>query len=225
MVWHDLFAMDQPAADTEVRGLKHFKRLMPLLRGLHEVGCKRDTAGNRELFMDDYCAVVLLYLFNPLLNSISKLQRALGLNHVANVLGVKRFSAGSFSESPRVFDPQQLKSIIDEFAAELVPLSREARLSDLKHVLTLVDGTVLRGLCKLAEAAAFQTRYNTAKDGTAMYGWRLHTQLDLQTFGPHKIERTGACNAGSNRETNVLRRSLEAGRCYVADGGYAERTL
>jgi hypothetical protein len=45
------------------------------------------------------------------------------------------------------------------------------------------------------------------------------------TFCPHKIERTGAHNAGEHRESNVLRRSLEAGRCYVADGGYADCTL
>jgi hypothetical protein len=217
--------MVQVSDDLSVIGLKHFKRLMPLLRRLREVGCQRDTAGNRQLFMDDYCAVVFLYLFNPLLHSISKLQNALQLNHVAKALGVKRFSAGSFSESPRVFDPSQLKAIMDELAGELVPLSRDPRLSELKHVLTLVDGTVLRGLCRLADAAAFQTRYNTAKDGSAMHGWRLHTQLDLQTFCPHQMERTGARNSGESRETNVLRRSLEAGRCYVGDGGYADGTL
>jgi hypothetical protein len=217
--------MRQEVLDPDVVGLKHFKRLMPLLHRLDEVGCARDSAGNRRLLMSDYCAVVLLYLFNPALNSLRKLQKVPGLPHVGKVLGVKRFSLGSFSESPRVFEPEQLKTLIEELAGELVPLNRDPRLSELKHVLTLVDGTILRGLCRLANAAVGQTRYNTAKDGHAMHGWRLHTQLDLETFCPHKINRTGAHNAGENRENNVLRRSLEAGRCYVGDGGYSDYTL
>jgi hypothetical protein len=217
--------MDRPPDSMEVQGLKHFKRILSLLWRLHDAGCERDSAGNRRLFMDDYCAVVLLYLFNPLLHSIRKLQKALQLNHVAKALGIRRFSLGSFSESARVFDLSRLTAIINELAGELVPLSRDPRLSELKRVLTLVDATVLRGICRLAQATALQTRYNTAKDGTAMHGWRAHTQLDVETFCPHRVERTGARNAGVNREHNVLRRSLEPGRCYVADGGYADRTL
>src|SRR5579862_2432900 len=103
--------MKQAVADMEVRGLKHFKRLLPLLRGLEKVGCERDTAGNRQLFMSDYCASVMLYLFNPMINSVRMLQQARALPQVARVLGVKRFSLGSFSESVRVFDPLQLQRI------------------------------------------------------------------------------------------------------------------
>jgi hypothetical protein len=39
------------------------------------------------------------------------------------------------------------------------------------------------------------------------------------------MDRTGARNGGEGRENNVLRRNLEADRCYVADGGYADRSL
>jgi len=41
----------------------------PLLERLHEVGCERDTAGNRELHFDQYCMPILLYLFNPIVTS------------------------------------------------------------------------------------------------------------------------------------------------------------
>jgi len=217
--------MERQLTDSDVVGLKHFKRLMPLLHRLESVGCQRDTAGNRRLFMSDYCAVVMLYLFNPMINSIRMLQQSLKLPRVAKALGVKRFSLGSFSESPRVFEAAQLQRIVEELAGELVPLSRDPRLSELKHALSLVDSTVLQGLCRLANAACPETRYNTARDGQAVHGWRLHTQLDLQTFCPRQVQRTGARNAGDHRENNVLRRHLEAGRCYVGDGGYADRTL
>jgi hypothetical protein len=54
---------------------------------------------------------------------------------------------------------------------------------------------------------------------------RLHTQFDLDTFCPHRVDRTGARNGGDTRENRVLRRALEPGRCYVGDGGYADPAL
>jgi IS4 transposase len=216
---------DAAATPEQVVGLKHFKRLMPLLHRLDEVGCQRDKAGNRQLLMSDYCAVVMLYLFNPLVDSLRMLQTTVGLPQVAKVLGVKRFSLGSFSESVRVFEPEKLKVIVEELAGELRPLSKDPRLSELKDALTLVDGTVLSGLSRLSSAACEQTRYNTAKDGRAVHGWRLHTQLDLELFCPRRLQVTGAANAGPARESQVLRQSLEPGRCYVGDGGYAQRQL
>jgi hypothetical protein len=216
---------EQGSVQAQVIGLTHFKRLLPLLHRLDDVGRERDGAGNRTLLMGDYCAVVMLYLFNPMIDSLRSLQRTLGLNPVAKALGVKRFSLGSFSESVRVFDPQRLKPIIEELAGELAPLSRDPRLAELKHALTLVDGSVLQGLCRLTGAACAQTRYCTAKDGRSMHGWRLHMQLDLETFCPHKTELTGANKLGEGGEAHVLRQSLEPGRCYVGDGGYADRGL
>jgi hypothetical protein len=211
--------------DKDIICLGHLKRVFPLLQRLHPVGCERDKAGNRELHFDDYCKLVLLYIWNPLIASVHDLRQVAELPRVAKALGVKRFSAGSFSESVRVFDPEQLKPIIEELAGELVPDVRDPRLSDLKHALTLVDGTVLRGLTHLVKSATADTRYNTSRDGKAVHGWRLHTQFDLQRFIPHRMDRTGARNAGDNRESNVLRRTLEGSRCYVNDGGYADRSL
>jgi hypothetical protein len=216
----------KPLAEKEILCLGHLKRVFPLLERLHHVGCDRDKAGNRELFFDDYLKLVLLYIWNPLIASVHDLQQAVGLANVAKALGVRRFSAGSFSESVRVFDPEQLQSIIQELGGELAGQAADPRLKDLKHVLTLVDGTVLAALPRLVKAAVgLDARYNTSRDGKGMYGWRLHMQLDLQTFSPHRMDRTGARNAGENRESNVLRRGIEPGRCYVADGGYADRSL
>jgi hypothetical protein len=218
--------VQQELNDKDVQGLKHFKRLLPLLRRLRDSGCERDRAGNRRLYMDEYCELVILALLNPMINSLRTLQKTIGLDHVANTLGIRRFSLGSFSESPRVFEPQRLTAVIDELAKELRPLSKDPRLSELKDVLTLVDSTILAALTRLARAAVgAEARYNTSRDGLARYAWRLHTQFDLDTFAPHRIDRTGARNAGANREHNVLRARLEAERCYIGDGGYADRSL
>jgi len=215
---------------SDVHCFGHLQRVFPLIERLHDVGCERDRAGNRELHFDDYFKLVLLYVWNPLINSIADLQQAVALPAVAKALGVKRFSAGSFSESVRVFDPEHLKPIVEELAQELQssgqPQSIDPRLKDLKLALTLVDGTVLRGLTRMVRfAAGIDGRFNTSRDGKPVYGWRLHTQLDLATFSPLRLDRTGARNGGEQREHKILRQNLQAGRCYVGDGGYADALL
>ena len=212
--------------DKDIVCLGHLRRVFPLLDRLNDVGCERDRAGNRELFFGDYCKLVLLYIWNPLIDSLRMLQEAGELTSVAKALGVRRFSLGSFSETPRIFEPERLEPIIEELAGQLQPPNKDPRLCELKHALTLVDSTVLSALTRLARSAVgVDARCNTSRDGGAVYGWRLHTQLDLDTFSPRHLERRGARNAGANRENNVLRQSLESGRCYVGDGGYADRTL
>ena len=37
---------------NDVKGLKYFRSLQPLLQRLHGVGAERDAAGNRDLHMD-----------------------------------------------------------------------------------------------------------------------------------------------------------------------------
>ena len=56
-------------AEKAVQGLKYFKLLRPLLERLHSAGTQRDRAGNRQLFFDQYGALILLYFFNPILTS------------------------------------------------------------------------------------------------------------------------------------------------------------
>lgn len=215
--------MERPLKDTDVQGLKYFARLLPLLEQLHDVGCERDTAGNRKLFFDDYAKLVLLYLWNPLIGSMRMLQEAAQLPKVIEALGIRRFSLGSFSEAPAVFEPERLKEVIEELAGELRPLSQNPKLSEVKAAVTLADSTVLGGLAGLAGAAVNQTRYSTTRDGRELHGWRLHLQLELKTFSPCRAVVTGAANSGPIREHNLLKAHLEAGRCYVGDCAYGDR--
>ena len=149
----DESAARKPLTDKDILCLGHLQRTFVLLDALHDVGCGRDKAHNRELFFDDYCKLVLVHVWNPLIESIHDLQQVVGLPKVAKALGVKRFSAGSFSESVAVFEPKLLKPIVTELAGQLTPAAGDPRLSSLEHVLTLVDGTVLTALPRLAKSA------------------------------------------------------------------------
>jgi hypothetical protein len=78
--------------DSDIVGLKYFDRLMPLLQRLHDVGAQRDRAGNRQLFFDHYCAYILLFLFNPLVDSLRGIQQASEL---------KKYRRSSAAPAPR----------------------------------------------------------------------------------------------------------------------------
>jgi hypothetical protein len=216
---------EKELTDQDIKCLGYLKRVFPLLDRLRNVGCERDKAGNRELYFDGYCKLVLLYTWNPLIGSVRTLQQAVGLKSVAKALGIKRFSLGSFSESPAVFEPELLKEVIAELAKDVRALPQDPRLSDLKDALILVDGTVLAALPRLARAAAEGSHYCTARNGRPLYGWRLHMQLDLKTFTPSRIDRTGARSSGPGKEGGVLAATLEPDRCYVMDGAYGDSKL
>ncbi len=182
--------------EKDILCLGHLRRVFALLATLRDVGCERDRAGNRQLHFDDYCKLVLLYTWNPLIQSLRDLQEVAELPKVAKALGIKRFSVGSFSESVRVFEPGRLMPLIEELAGEL-PQAPDSRLADFGQAITLVDGTVLTALGRLAKSACgIDARYNTSRDGKAVYGWRLHVQFDLETFKVHRLDRTGAQRGG-----------------------------
>src|SRR3954466_10642352 len=109
----------EPLKPRDIQGLKYVERLLPLLDRLHDVGCRRDKAGNRKLHYDQYCLLVLLFLFNPVLRSLRALQQASELEKVRRKLGVGRTSLGSFSEATDVFDPERLTGIIGQLLSQL----------------------------------------------------------------------------------------------------------
>jgi len=206
--------------EQDVTGLKYFDKLLPLLARLHEVGCGRDKAGNRKLHFDQYCLLVLLFLFNPVVRSLRAIEQASELRKVQRKLGCQRASLGSLSEATDVFQPERLQEIIAELGVQLQPLARDPRLDDVPHALTLVDGTLLKGLPVLVQAALADPR--AAKHQAK---FRLHTQFDLEHGVPIRIDVTEGISRGEADERAVLAKALESGRCYVKDRGYAKFKL
>lgn len=194
--------------EEDLRGFKHFKLLLPLLSELHGVGCERDRAGNRKLHYDQYIALMLLYFFNPIVTSLRGIQQASELQKVQRLLGCPRSSLGSLSEAARVFDPDLLLGVIDELAEQLSPIHPNASFADVKGVITLVDGSVLRALPSITEAMWRQQ--------SDLKAFKLHTHFELLKGVPTRIDVTAA-NAS---EQAVLRAAVKPDRLYVVDRGY-----
>ena len=205
----------------EITGLKYFDQLAPLMERLQDVGTSRDKAGNRDLFMDQYCMLVLLFLFNPVVDSLRGIQRASELGKVQKKLGCPRVSLGSLSEATDVFDPARLREIVSELESRVTTLGNDAQLKEVKHLLTAVDGTVMKTLSRLAEAAHLKS----PSTGERTYAWRLHMQYEVDRHVPALLEVTGAANQGDQDERCVLERNLSPGRCYILDRGYMKFQL
>jgi hypothetical protein len=205
--------------EQDVSGLKYFDKLAPLLARLHEDGCQRDTAGNRTLHYDQYCMLVLLHLFNPVITSLRGLQQASELDKVRKRLGSPRVSLGSFSEAASVFDPDRLKEIVAELGAQLQPLGRDPRLRDVPGTITAVDGSLISALPKMMEAS-----YRKAQMGSGLIKWRLHTHFEVDRYVPTRIDVTPD-GGGQHDERSVLERTIQSDHTYVMDRGYAKFTL
>jgi len=205
--------------ERQITGLKYFDKLAPLLQRLHDVGCARDRAGNRELHYDQHCMLILLYLFNPVVTSLRGLQQASELTKVQKKLGCPRASLGSLSEAASVFDPERLKEIVAELGTELQPLGRNPRLRNVPGALTAVDGTLLSVLPKLMQASFLKR-----STGSGMIKWRLHTHFEVDRYVPTRIDVTPN-GGGAYDERAVLGRTIDADRTYVMDRGYAKFLL
>ena len=134
--------------ESDVTGLKYFDKLAPLLKRLHDDGCGRDRANNRTLHYDQYCMLILLYLFNPIVTSLRGIQQASELKKVQRKLGCARAALGSLSEATSVFEAERLKEIIAELGEQLHPLAQDSRLTDIDQTITLVDGSLIAALPK-----------------------------------------------------------------------------
>jgi hypothetical protein len=205
--------------DRDITGLKFFDQLAPLLERLHDDSCQRDRAGNRTLHYDQYCMLLLLYLFNPIVTSLRGIQQASELKNVQKKLGSARASLGSLSEATSVFDAQRLQEIIEELGEQLQPLAVDKRLSDIDQTITLVDGSLIAALPKIMEAS-----WRKANTGSGMVKWRLHTHFEILRGIPTRIDVTPN-GGGPHDERAMLEATIEPDHLYVGDRGYAKFEL
>jgi len=195
----------------DLKGFKFFKKIRPLLGPLHEAACQRDRAHNRQLHMDQYMVLLLLYMFNPICVSLRALQQASTLRKVQRVLGVPRSSLGSLSEAARVFDSELIKPVIQQLLGQCGPIRHDPRLEDIDAILTAMDGTLIPAISKMQWAL-------WRKDRNAV---KAHVQFELLKGVPVAATLT----EGNGDECDVLAGGLLPNRLYVLDRGYARYGL
>lgn len=199
-----------PIQAQDVQGLKYLRSFERLLKPLADL----PVHGNRQFCMHQWVSLVLLHFFNPILDSLRALQEATDFQNIQKVVGVKRTSLGSMSESAsKVFDPAYLEPIIHDVGQSIGKLPRDPRLENLPGVPTAVDGSFLRCLPKMVWAVF---RKKSDKRGV-----RLHLHYDIERGIPTATEITRALGS----EKKSLRKLLKPGKLYLTDRGYIDYGL
>ena len=203
----------------DLKGLRDLRAMSELLKSCHDAGTRRDKAGNRNLHMDEYCLLVLMWLYNPVIDSLRGLQQASELNKVQKRLGVGRASLGSLSESVTIFEPERLEALAEELSAKL-PVRTPEQFAMVNKKITAVDGSVFRLLTQIASLA-----WLPKGGGKSSCGFRLHAQFEVFRGVPHRIDVTSANPRGEADERKVMERTVDAGHCYLMDRGYEKYVL
>lgn len=204
---------------SDLKDLKKLGHIARLLEPLHRIGADRDKANNRSLHMDEYCLLVLMWMFNPVIDSLRGMQQASQLDVVRRRLGVGRASLGSLSESVTVFDPEPLAAIAAELGDKLPDRTPE-KFNRVGKRITAVDGSVFKVLAQVGQLAWVPTGGRTSA-----CGYRLHAQFEVFKGTPSRIDVTGSKPKGDADERVVLEKSVEPDRCYLIDRGYQKYTL
>ncbi|MEP0431503.1 IS4 family transposase [Rhodopirellula bahusiensis] len=204
---------------SDLKDLKKLGHIASLLEPLHAIGAARDKAGNRSLHMDQYCLLVLMWIFNPVIDSMRGMQQASELDVVRKRLGVGRASLGSLSESVTVFDPEPLAAIAAELGDKLPDRTPE-KFHHVNKKITAVDGSVFKVLAQVGQLAWVPTG-----GGKSSCGYRLHAQFEVFKGIPNRIDLTGSKPKGDADERVVLEKTVEPDRCYLVDRGYQKYTL
>jgi hypothetical protein len=197
-----------PLKPYQIEGAKYLHNILDLLPSLRD---HRDCP-NRTLHFDEYVAYTLLYFFTPVVTSMRGLQQVSTFERIHRKLGLPRFSLGAFSEAGRVFDPELLAPLIGELVEKVAHVHTDRRLDALSLVPTLVDGTLLHALPKMAWALWVDEEHRAAK---------LHLEYALLKAAPARATLT----EGNASERTVLKDTLAPGKLYVLDGGYADYGL
>jgi hypothetical protein len=197
-------------ARPEERELEGFKFLEPISELLATLRQEADQNPNRQLHFDHYVALLIFYFFNPTLTSLRGLQASTEFAKVQRKLKLAGgASLGSLSAAQHVFDHEALKPLLEDLLERLPADKGSARLHELKEIVTVADGTLLRALPRVVWALWLNEKKRAAK---------AHVQFEVLKGAPSAVDVT----AGNADEKAVFAKRLESGRLYVLDCGYAK---
>jgi hypothetical protein len=184
------------------------QRLKPLLEQATPSPAQADP--RRTVLAEDYFCLLLFGPFNPALKSMRALCHASDRFARMREVCSQPIAPASFSEAQHVFDPEILAQMLRQLAREAKGRAEfgDARVRQAVQALTLVDGTVLRALNRMAWAPA-------SGSGCAI---KLH--LHFSVFD--QLPEDWTITPGKGCERKTWKRKVQPGTCYVADRLYSQ---
>lgn len=196
--------------ERDLGGFKFLDAIDDLLAALREESLDDP---NRKLHFDHYVTLMLFFFFNAVLTSLRGLQASTQFAKVQKKLKLPGgASLGSLSAAQHTFDHEALKPALEAILERLPADKGSTRLRDLKKVVTIADGTLLRALPRVVWALWLNDKKRAAK---------VHLQFEVLKGAPSALDVTAA----NVDEKAVFGKRLESGRFYVLDSGYAKFAL
>src|ERR1700691_3458389 len=184
------------------------QRLQPVLKSAPPSASATDP--RREVLAEDYFCLLLFGLFNPALKSMNALCHASGRFARMRAVCSRPMARSSFSEAQHVFDPEILAGVLRQLAGEAKGRAEfgDERVRQAIKALTLVDGTVLRALNRMAWAPA------------GGHGCAVKLHLHFAVFD--QLPEDWTITPGNVCERKTWKGKAQPGRFYVADRLYSD---
>ena len=171
-----------PVTAPDLRGVKSFRVLGPLVTHLQAVGTERERAGHRQL-CDDQDATLLLDFFSPLVTSLRGLQQATTLAPGQDRFGVRPTALGALSEAAQVCAAAVRQGVMAAWGRRLGPPAVATARAAL-HALSAVEGRRWPALPKRAWAVWPDAQHRAAKRPVACEVLRQLPVGGTVTAGP-----------------------------------------
>ena len=191
--------------------VEHFQSvLLPRLAASDPVPSELDP--RRRLAAADYFSLHLFRLLNPLVNSMRGLCAATKFRKMRQVCE-HPVSTAAFSEAQHLFNPELLGQIVRELATQARGTVEfgDAQVRAAVATLTLVDGTVLRAVNRMAWAPASGS------------GCAIRLNLHFSAFD--QIPLDWSITPGKTSELKEWRKMIQPGSFHVGDRLYSENHL
>jgi hypothetical protein len=182
------------------------RRLKPRLNARPKTATELDP--RRGLFPDQYLAMVLFALLNPVIKTTRALCAASQFQRMQAEVCGQTVSLGSFSEMQHLCDPELLAGLLRSLGQEAQPLFGDERVRAQVQDLIANDGTLLPALPRMAWALWQDADHRAGK---------LH--LEFSVFRQVPVEWT--VTAGKADERAAWKAKLRPGAFYVNDRNYS----
>ena len=191
--------------------LDHFRRvILPLVQSAPKGPAELDP--RRQLVAEEYFSLFLFRMFNPVITSMRGLCAATQFQKMRSVCRTP-VAPSSFSEAQHLFDPEILAQAIRQLAAQAQGMVTfgDRRVREAVKALTIVDGTVLRAVHRMAWAPA-------AGFGSAL---RLHLHFSVYD----QVPTNWSITPGNVSEAKEWKKKTKTEDFYVVDRLYGQDLL
>ena len=205
--------MKPPIDERRLQGWKFLARFLEVLAKVRE-GLplnQRERHGLRRLHAQDYLALFLFALFNPVVDSMRGLCKASKFQRVQAEVGHGPIALSRFSEAQHVFDPELLRRSLSDLLAQSAGALGATCGGFPKEALRIIDSTLWKVVPRMKWA-------DWRHQNIEQRGLRLNLKLRLCDEAPAEALIT----TGKTCERAALAKMFRPGEIYIGDRYYGE---